>query len=805
MAKSKKGKKTKRAKTRKATRKKSSGLSKGFMSSLKRPPKQKKKRKRLVSVIDAIATGAFYICVILIVAGFFYAYSVTDEMRERFEGKRWHLPSQVYAQGFIVFPGLDIDKSGLINTLLRLNYRPSVKPALTLRAGEFKREGRHFYIHVRAYRSPTGSSTDKLIRLNLNKRIIESILDEATQKTVPIAQLEPELFARLFGGEREERDIVKIDEVPPYLVNAILAIEDKRFYRHPGVDLMAIARATLANIKARRIVQGGSTITQQLIKNMFLTPEQTIARKVKEAIMALVLETQYDKDKILESYLNEVYFAQSGSVAICGVGEAARFFFGKDVRKLDLAEAALLAGLIRSPAGYSPKRNIERAKARRDVVLNSMLAQGLITQQDYERAKKRSIDVWPTSPPKTTAPYFINLVKRELAKNYPPELLGSEGLMIYTTLDLKLQQFAEEAVKEGLKALEKRHPKLKRDDNPLQAALVAVRPQNGHIVALVGGRDFGKSQFNRAILAKRQPGSAFKPFTYLTAFTYLPSEITPATVIPDEPVEIKLDRKRVWRPKNFKNKEYGHVTVRQALEKSINRPTVWLANRVGFDRVIDMVERLGIEVKAPYPSVVLGAIEVSPLELAQAYTALANGGRLVSLKGIDQITMREGKTLEARTTTSRQVLKQDATFLVNHILQGVFDRGTGRSARAYGFTYPAAGKTGTTDEHRDCWFIGYTPDLLCAVWVGFDDNSSTGLTGASGALPIWTEFMKKALSGQPARKFAAPRDIIFLEICPETGQRARAGCPEKIVEAFVEGTEPKDYCEKHKLPLLNRE
>ena len=773
---------------------------KGFLSSVKRPTKTKKHRKKSAAVLDSIATFLFYALIIFVVASFFYAYSVTDEIREKLEGKKWLLPSQVYAQGFIIFPGQDIEKSGLVETLLRLNYRPSVRPALTLLAGEFKREGTSFYVHVRSYHSPLGDFKDRLMRLDLNGDAIATIFDESEQKPITLFQLEPELFARLFGSEREERDIVRLDEVPPYLVNAIIAIEDKRFYSHIGVDPIAIARAMAVNLIHFKFTQGGSTITQQLVKNMYLTPERTITRKVKEAIMALVLEALYDKKHILESYINEVYFAQSYNIAICGVGEAARFFFGKDVRQLDLAESALLAGLIRSPAGYSPKRNIERAKLRRDVVLNSMLKQGLIKKDNYERAKKKTIDVWPTSPPKTQAPYFVDLLRRELTKRYPPEILVSEGLKVYTTLDLKLQEYAERALSEGIEQLEKSYPSLKRDDYPLQAAIVAVRPQNGYIVALVGGRDFSKSQFNRAVMAERQPGSAFKIFTYLAAFTYMPEELTPATIVPDEPLHIKVGKK-IWSPKNFGDKTYGQVTVRQALEQSINRPTVWIAQRVGFNHVIDMVKRAGIKVRAPYPSVTLGAVDITLSDLAQSYTALANGGRLVSLKGIDQVSSHEDEILESQTTTSRQVLNPEAAFLVNYILMGVFDRGTAKSARAMGFEYAAAGKTGTTDDNRDSWFVGYTPELLCAVWVGFDDNKPTGLTGATGALPIWVAFMKRALADETTRQFTAPRNIIFVEIDPETGQRARAACPTKLVEAFIEGTEPKDYCEKHKLPF----
>jgi penicillin-binding protein 1B len=602
---------------------------------------------------------------------------------------------------------------------------------------------------------------------------------------------------------------VSLEDVPEHLVRAVVTTEDQRFFEHTGLDPIGILRAALEDLRAQEARQGGSTLTQQLVKNYFLTPEKTIRRKLLEAFLAIILESQADKEEILELYLNDVYLGQRGSFSIDGVGPAARIFFGKDVRNLELEESALLAALIRSPNRSSPFRHPDRARERRNIVLKQMADQGFITADRAKSASNRPVQVVRSSVDTGEAPYFIDVLRRKLLSRYSPRSLQRDNLSVFSTLDASLQGAAQVAVTEGLEEIEKKLG-AKTPKGDIQAALIALNPVNGDVLALVGGRSYGVSQFNRAVDARRQPGSAFKPFVYLAAFeqTYertretknpSPEDVfTPATRIRDEPTTFRYGN-RTWSPKNYDRKFEGTVTLRQALARSLNVATAKLGERVGFERVVSLWESLGMSSRLePYPSLVLGTFEVTPLELAAAYAVVANGGTRVDPRFFTTIRDAQGRTLDTPRAERHVVAHAESTFLVTELMRSVINEGTGWEIRARGFKAPAAGKTGTTDDTRDAWFVGFVPDLLAVVWVGYDDNRRLGLTGSQAALPIWTRFMKAAVSGRAKSGFDPPSGITYARIDPLTGKLATAACPSPRQEVFITGTEPRQLCTEHR-------
>ncbi len=607
------------------------------------------------------------------------------------------------------------------------------------------------------------------------------------------------LLSSLFGQSRRKSRRVRFQEVPDRLKNALLAAEDARFFEHHGIDLLGMIRAGLTNFW-RGSRHGGSTLTQQFLKNHFLTPEKTWTRKLQEIYFALLLERRLSKEEIFELYCNDVYLGQSGSFAIHGFGQAARDFFGKDLAALTLSESAMMAGVIQAPNRYSPHRNYEAALERRDHILELMQARGFISRQArldarLERPSVRSASAQDFSE----APYFVDYLTQVLENHYSVQS-GSPSLTVRSTLDRSLQKAAFNAVKEGLSEVEKMVASRKRRPTP-QAALVAIDPRSGEILAMIGGRDYASAQYNRATLAFRQPGSTFKPFVYATALqrSYDEPEIynfTLSSQLLDEPYTFRFERKE-YSPRNFGNRYHGPVTLRQALARSLNVPTVKLAEMVGFDNVLSVARSLEFsDSLRPYPSLALGTFEVSLLQLAQAYQALANQGKLIRLRAVEELRV-EGVPLTRPDQYARhQVFSPQVAFLVTSALQSVLDEGTGTTVRSLGFELPAAGKTGSTD---DAWFVGFTPELLCAVWVGTDEKPDLDLTGTRAALPIWTAFMSEALrlgylSGRPP---VAPPQINRLEIDPETGFLATRLCATTRVEYFVSGSEPEFFCPGH--------
>ncbi len=627
------------------------------------------------------------------------------------------------------------------------------------------------------------------------------------QASVSTLTLEAPLLAALNPGER--RRYVPLASIPRHLIDAVLTIEDRRFYEHPGVDPIRIAGAMFTNVFGDKpYLEGGSTLTQQLARNLFLTDEMAAEaqsgqrsplRKLREQFMSVVLETRITKDQILELYLNEVVLGRRGPFDIHGVSEAARIFFGKDVRNVTLAEAATIAGVIQSPSRLSPFRNPDRAKERRDLVLHEMAATGRIAQAAADAAAATPLTV-STRSLENEAPYFVDYVNQVVDRE-SEGLLRKEGAVdVYTTLDLHLQRVAQEAVAEGIVQVDKELARRRRKGSP-QVALVAVDPRTGEVLAMVGGRSYNQSQYNRAVVARRQPGSVFKPFVYLTAFEQMAAEgradLTPATVMSDEPTTFKDAEGDDYTPANFEGEYDGPMTLRRALALSRNIVAIKVAEHVGYGAVASFWDRFGVGTPAkPYPSIALGVFEVTPIEMAQAYTIFANSGTMRPLRVLRRIVENDDER-DVPAPAGKPIARPETTFLVVDMMRSVMNEGTGAGARANGFRLDAAGKSGTTNDLRDAWFIGLTPQLLTAVWVGFDDNHPIGLTGSQAALPIWTAFMKRALAGQPDTAFDVPPGVVFADIDKDTGQLATPACPRVIREAFLPGTAPTEICAVH--------
>ena len=620
------------------------------------------------------------------------------------------------------------------------------------------------------------------------------------------AEIEPQLLTNLFDSSREKRRRVRFEDLPQVLVDAVLSAEDKRFFEHPGFDLIRIAGAAWADLRGQSI-QGASTLTMQVARSIFFTPERTWRRKLAETMVALQLEQRFSKQQIYQLYANEIYLGNRGSFAIHGFAEGALAYFDKDIRELGLPEAAFLAGIIRAPNRYSSaERRPERAAEARDRVLRQMADNGFITAQQAQAAREAVLRVVPGGIENSDAPYFVDMIKDHLLDRFSEEQLLSQSFRVYTTLDPELSRAASQAIAIGMENVDRqlraRYALWQKQGRPAQAqvALVALDAHSGEIRAFAGGRNYGLSQLNH-ILARRQPGSVFKPFVYAAAFDNAAEGVspivTPATTILDEPTTFLFEEQE-YAPNNYGEQFRGTVTLRDALTSSLNVATVKLAELIGYGRVVGVAREMGITASLlPTPAVALGAYEMTPLEVAAAYTVFANGGVRAEPSFIDRVVNAEGVALERTTPQTRPALDPRVAYQVTSVLEDVINRGTGASVRARGFTGPAAGKTGTS---RDAWFAGYTSNLLCIVWVGLDDNRDLGLSGAASAAPIWTEFMKRA-STLPAygnlQEFPVPEGLSVLDIDPDTLHLATPACPLTRREVFIRGSEPAEFCERH--------
>ena len=725
-----------------------------------------------------------------------YTIHLDRIVRARFEGRLFRVPSRVMSAPTILYPGLDWKHIDFPATLVRLGYR-EIESGDALPVGYFSWEGRRVRLHRRPFEHPSRAEPSRDVVLRLSGTTIEELRDAQTGRELGALLLEPELVGAYYGPDHEQRELVRVGGVPRHLIDAILAVEDQRFLEHRGIDYRRIVGALWVNLRSGRVRQGGSTLTQQLVKNFFLTPERSLKRKLQEAAMALIVEARYDKEAILESYLNEIYLGQRGSTAIHGVGEASWFYFGKAVRQISLSESALLAAIIQSPNGLSPHREAERATARRDLVLRLMLEQGRITQAQLEDASAEPIRVAKVTPEPRDARFFLDALRRQLPSFYSMETLTSQGLRIYATLDLRLQRLAALALREELAALEKRYPALASGDGlPLEGCLLALRPQTGEVLALVGGRDYAVSQFDRCTQARRPAGSVFKPFVYIAALEPVSGgpPITLGSMLDDGPLEVTTAT-GVWRPENYDKKFHGQVRARAALERSLNVATARLAQQVGIDRVADVAERLGIESPLPrVPSLAIGSADLSPLELARAYATIANGGIRPQIRTFEDVVDGSGEAVERQPIGFERVLDAGTAYLATSLLEGVIDRGTGQGVRAQGIRGPIAGKTGTSDEERDAWFVGFSPELVVVVWIGFDEPRSLGLPSSQVAIPVWTRFVRDATGGQLRGTFVPPSEVVEVNIDPISGALALAGCPRRVPEYFLRGTEPVMTC-----------
>lgn len=747
-------------------------------------------RVALIALAAALAAGASGVLVGIV-------RHLDRVLVEKLDGRRWDFPSRIYGDAFLIFPGLDLRAAAMPARLRRLNYRDVARGPL--RKGDVHRSADGLDLFLRDFAYPGQSIAGRLVHLDLADDVVTAMRDVRSGERLDVVQLEPELISGYYDAAWEARREVPLNELPPRLVQAVILTEDRRFYAHRGIDPVGIARAFFTNVRSGEVIQGGSTLTQQLMKNFFLTEERTMRRKLTELVMAALAERRYSKDEILANYLNEIYLGQNGLQGIYGVWEASEFYFARPPQELTIGDIALLAGLIRAPNALSPFRWPDRARARRDTVLRLLLEDGVISEAEHEAAAAEPLHLAATHARGNAAPNFVDYLREDLSRNYPREVLTADGLAIFTTLDVQLQRYATAAVRTGLAELDRLHPALSAHA-PVQAALVAVRPATGAIVAMVGGRNYETTQFNRAAHAQRQPGSIFKPLVFLAAFESTQGTadpITPATIVADEPFSWSYAGD-VWRPANYRDEYQGRVTARRALERSLNAATARVAYRTGLAPILELAQRLGIDSPLPpFPSVVLGAAEVTPLEVAQAYAVIANQGLKATLRPATKVVDRHGQLVERRAVTVDQVVSPESAYLVTHLMEGVVDRGTGRGVRARGFTRPAAAKTGTTNESRDAWFAGFTPDLLAVVWVGFDDNEPLGLSGAEAALPIWTAFMTDAAAASPPAPFRPPPGVALVQIDPYTGDIATAGCPERIIEAFRRGEEPIASCSLH--------
>ena len=609
---------------------------------------------------------------------------------------------------------------------------------------------------------------------------------------------------------KENRSPVPLRQIPHHLVNATLSTEDRNFYHHWGVDLWGIARAAVNNAFHRSGTQGGSTITQQLARNLFLTHERTLTRKLKEVALATELERNYSKDQILEMYFNQIYFGEGAY----GVEAAARTFFGKPVQELTLPECALIAGLPANPSLYSPRRRPQAALARRAKVLRNTLATRAITRVEFDSAIHAPLGVTPSRYGNDRAPYFVEMVRMHLDERYGSNAVYEGGLRVHTTLDMDLQQIAERALDRQITALEAElKPKHRRANyvvptaeaargsqrTPyLQGAFVAIDPRNGYVRALVGGRDWNHSNFNRAVQAQRQPGSAFKPFVYTAA---MDNGFKPTDIVVDEPVSFPGGEDgQPYQPQNYDRTFRGPVTLRYALQQSINVPTIKLLRKVGVSLVASYARRMGI--RSPLGqnlSLALGSSEVNLLELASAYAVIANRGIRNDPLFILKVEARNGNVLEKNAPRPMEVLSEETAAVMASMLQSVMDHGTGYAARARGFALPAAGKTGTMDEYVDAWFVGFIPSLVAGAWVGYDEKRpiGPGMTGARAALPIWADFMVEATRGRPVESFPEPAGMVSRTVCTESGMLATVACPHLTNETYNAGSEPTEYCTVH--------
>lgn len=675
-------------------------------------------------------------------------------------------PSIFYGRPLEIHKGDHLGNIRFSERLNKLSYKKvRGKPSA---AGTFSEEQAHVRIFLRnkgiGKRFNEVGPVDITVR---NGRV--TTLTSSTGKPLESIQLEPEEISRMIAPKLDFRHPVTLTAVSPYLQNAVIASADDE------------------------------SIAQQLAKYLFLSPRKTFARKLRAAELALAIKLRYSKEQILEMYLNKIYLGQAGSQGLYGVEEAASFYFSKHAKDLSLAEAALLAGIINSPNRHAPFRNLDAAKERRNIILARMKKLSMIRENEFRGASNAPVRLQSHRGLANVSSYFIDYIQRITKEELGTEKFYHPGYYYHTTLDSVLQTIAEEAVVQGIEELDQ---KAIPAGEPLQAALIAVDPKTGELVAMVGGRSYGQTRFNRAVDAKRQTGSAFKPFVLLAALSG--GDRTLSTMVSGEPISLPTPE-GIWTPSNFEDKKYGKITIRKTIEDSVNTATTRLANDVGFKEVLNTARLAGITSPLlPVPSLALGSFEVRPMELAYAYTTIASGGIRFERFPLFSVKAANGDKIITRTVKREQALDPRVTFLAGYAMEGVLTRGTAKEARLLNIDFPASGKTGTTNGNKDSWFVGFTQDIVCAVWVGYDSGADTGLTGADGALHIWTRFMRALYSQSGPLAVIPPKGIETAVIDPKSGYLATASCPQKLTEAYLKGTAPKKTCPDHPVkPVVN--
>jgi penicillin-binding protein 1B len=755
------------------------------------------------SIFFSFIRGIFFLGILFSLAVFLMTFFLREEVKLLLTRKITEASSIVYSRPFPLTEGLSITKSRVEDRLKRLKYRKV--SGIPAKPGEYRISNYSLMIFFKeSWINPEHDQKEGLFEITFNgNNEIEKILHATFKTPSSVVWLEPEVLSVLGNSSQRVITAKELHEFNSHLKNAILAIEDEHFYSHFGIDPFSIVRATIKNIQSGRIVQGGSTLTQQLAKNLFFSSDRNLKRKVKEAIAALLIESSHTKDQIFEMYLNEMFLGQEGRFAVHGFGEASLTFYGKEAGDITLAEAALLAGLVKAPTSYSPRLHFERALERQKIVLSRMHLLKMISDDEYEKAKSEKITIYPPARSRRVAPYFVDYLQREVGSLLNAHALKGGALSIITGLDTEYQSCGEIAITEGISQLEKSYPWLKKNTEKVQSSLVSVIPSSGEIRAWVGGRDFGESQFDRVSLAKRQPGSTFKPFVYLTALDgnlnqYRTAKTT--SILIDEPVTIPVPGGN-WEPKNYDKKHRGEVRLREALAKSLNIPTVQLAQKVGIKNISRTGAYFGFGENLPkVPSLALGAGEVTPLELSQAYSIIANAGVKRTVRPFyHAIDSKSSTVIFTSPIEERRIVDEAPVYVLTDILRSAIESGTGRIVRQLGVKGPVAGKTGTTNEARDSWFVGYTPRILTTVWVGYDSNKSLKLTGAQAAAPVWAEYMKCISDFEPELDFYPPSGVVFRELDRESGLLLTEYCPHAngISEVFVSGTEPITPCPLH--------
>jgi penicillin-binding protein 1B len=738
---------------------------------------------RLKRVHKQILAGTALVLGIFAIAFTIWVFTLDRKVTSQFEGRRWTLPAQVYAEPTELYVGSMFNADLLEQELQRLGYQRVDAPK---NPGSYSRRGGRIDLVNRRFRFPDALQEPQLLSITAGATAIEDMRNGRNEE-VPIFRLDPLLIGSIFPIHGEDRVVVTPEEVSALLPAALKVVEDRKFDTHHGVNVSAIMRALFVNLRAGRYEQGGSTLTQQLVKSYFLDNRRTLGRKIEEAIMAMLLEMHFSKRDLMNAYINEIYLGQDGNRAIHGFGLASQFYFGKPLAELQLHEVALLVAVVRGPSYYDPRRHPERVRERRDLVLKLMAEHGVIDKAAAQKAAKRPIGIVSAGSKAGGGyyPAFLDLVRRTLRRDYREEDLTEAGLRIFSTLNPTVQTQAEKALTQELDRLEK--ARKQKSKQPLEGVVVVTSPQNGEVVAMVGGRQASFAGFNRALDAKRSIGSLVKPVIYLAALET--GNYNASTIVEDGPLTVNLPNGTTWEPQNISEEFYGPVPLVRALAQSMNLATVRLGMEVGLPKVTREFVALGLEEKPPeLPSVLLGSLDVSPLEVAQLYNAFANGGFSTPLRAVRTVVDAEGEPLKSFALEVTPVANSDAVYQVNRMMVEVMEHGSGRGAKA---TLPpglvVAGKTGTSSDYRDSWFAGFSGSHLAVVWIGHDDNTPTGLTGSSGSLAVWSRLM--ANLGTTSWSAPLPESLEETWVEFPTGLGARPDCGEEpIVIAVPKGT-----------------